>query len=61
MLVLFVLLGFSAVVICHNDHHQEPMEGPHSNLWYNTLPGDGGTQVIKLLHKIRETRKPLNG
>lgn len=28
-------------------HHddQTPIEGPHQGLWYNTLPGDGGTQV----------------
>jgi agmatinase len=29
-------------------HHddQTPIEGPHQGLWYNTLPGDGGTQVL---------------
>lgn len=28
-------------------HHddQTPIEGPHQGLWYNQLPGDGGTQV----------------
>lgn len=28
-------------------HHadQTPIEGPLQGLWYNTLPGDGGTQV----------------
>jgi agmatinase len=35
-----------AAVTAHGDHHdQEPIEGPHKGLWYNTLPGDGGTQV----------------
>lgn len=36
----------ATVVLAHGDHHdQEPLEGPHKKLWYNTLPGDGGTQV----------------
>jgi agmatinase len=28
-------------------HHddQTPIEGPLQGLWYNSLPGDGGTQV----------------
>jgi hypothetical protein len=33
-------------VLAHGDHeHQIPIQGPHKSLWYNTLPGDGGTQV----------------
>jgi len=28
----------------HHDN-QTPIEGPHQGLWYNQLPGDGGTQV----------------
>jgi agmatinase len=41
------ILGFAAAVAAHgdHDHDQEPMSGPHGSLWYNTLPGDGGTQV----------------
>lgn len=40
---LVVLATFAAA---HGDHeHQTPIEGPHKSLWYNTLPGDGGTQV----------------
>jgi len=39
------LLALTALVAAHGDHDQEPMEGPHKSLWYNTLPGDGGTQV----------------
>jgi agmatinase len=36
-------------VQAHDDHSQEPLiEGPHKSLWYNTLPGDGGTQVRAL-------------
>lgn len=35
-------------------HHddQTPIEGPHQGLWYNTLPGDGGTQVLATTFKI---------
>ena len=40
-------LGLAAVVAAHGDHSsdQTPIEGPLNSLWYNTLPGDGGTQV----------------
>lgn len=31
---------------CHAHHEQTPIEGPLQGLWYNTLPGDGGTQVF---------------
>jgi agmatinase len=34
-----------ATVMAHGDHSQETLSGPHQSLWYNTLPGDGGTQV----------------
>ena len=36
-----------SVAVAHgeHDHDQEPIQGPHKSLWYNTLPGDGGTQV----------------
>lgn len=42
-----VVAGFIVAVLAHgdHDHDQEPVEGPHNGLWYNTLPGDGGTQV----------------
>jgi len=41
------LLYLVTFVQAHGDHNsqQEPIAGPHKNLWYNTLPGDGGTQV----------------
>ena len=40
------LVSLAALAVAHGDHHdQEPIEGPHKGLWYNTLPGDGGTQV----------------
>ena len=35
-----------AVATAHGVHEdQSPILGPHESLWYNTLPGDGGTQV----------------
>jgi agmatinase len=42
-----VSLSLASVALAHGDHghDQEPMSGPHQGLWYNTLPGDGGTQV----------------
>lgn len=46
------VLSFAAAVVAHgdHDHDQEPLAGPHEGLWYNTLPGDGGTQVGLNLH-----------
>jgi hypothetical protein len=45
--VTVAVLASSAVA--HGDHeHQVPIAGPHKALWYNTLPGDGGTQVCPL-------------
>lgn len=48
MLKIFgTVAAFAAAVRAHGDHgsDQEPLQGPHKSLWYNTLPGDGGTQV----------------
>jgi agmatinase len=43
---LVAVAGCAAVVLGHGDHEdQTPIAGPHKSLWYNTLPGDGGTQV----------------
>ena len=39
------LAGFITAAAAHGDHSQTPLAGPHKSLWYNTLPGDGGTQV----------------
>jgi agmatinase len=39
------LVALAAAVAAHGDHNQKPIEGPIQGLWYNTLPGDGGTQV----------------
>ena len=37
--------ALSALATAHGDHGQSQLAGPHQGLWYNTLPGDGGTQV----------------
>jgi hypothetical protein len=37
-------LGWAAAATAHAGHEQTLL-GPHQSLWYNTLPGDGGTQV----------------
>lgn len=45
----------SALVAAANAHgnHQETLkEGPHKSLWYNTLPGDGGTQADSVFSGI---------
>ncbi|MCJ1309853.1 hypothetical protein MMC25_003514 [Agyrium rufum] len=31
---------------------QKPVAGPHQNLWYNTIPGDGGTQADSVFSGI---------
>lgn len=39
-------LGLAAYATGHGDHDsQKSISGPHQSLWYNRLPGDGGTQV----------------
>lgn len=38
-------VALSALATAHGDHGQSQLAGPHQGLWYNTLPGDGGTQV----------------
>lgn len=47
MKVSSTILAFAAAVAAHGNHgvDQEPLNGPHEDLWYNVLPGDGGTQV----------------
>lgn len=40
-----LLASWAAIVAGHAGHDQKSLSGPHQSLWYNTLPGDGGTQV----------------
>ena len=50
IMVLISGLVFSLVVaaLAHVDSGgQQPIAGPHKGLWYNTIPGDGGTQVCE--------------
>jgi hypothetical protein len=43
---LLTVLALASSAFSHADHeHQTPISGPHKSLWYNTIPGDGGTQV----------------
>lgn len=44
---ILAVAGLFGLVAAHGEHEHEqtPIEGPHKALWYNTLPGDGGTQV----------------
>lgn len=48
----FLALGWAAVVAAHAGHDQESMSGPHQSLWYNALPGDGGTQADSVFSGI---------
>ncbi|RGP81747.1 agmatinase 1 [Fusarium longipes] len=48
----FTFLGIASVAIAHGNHEQKSMEGPHQSLWYNTLPGDGGTQADSVFSGI---------
>lgn len=47
LLKSLALLATAGCALAHgdHDHEQTPISGPHKSLWYNTLPGDGGTQV----------------
>ena len=38
-------LACASCALAHGNHDQTLVSGPHKSLWYNTLPGDGGTQV----------------
>lgn len=47
-------LCFAVLVAAHGDHHdgQTPIAGPLQSLWYNRLPGDGGTQADSVFSGI---------
>ena len=38
-------LSWATLAVAHAGHEQKTIAGPHQSLWYNTLPGDGGTQA----------------
>ena len=55
------LLSFLALAVAHSGVEQEPIAGPHKSLWYNTLPGDGGTQVwqLNLGEAMSDSARPI--
>ncbi|GFF26415.1 LOW QUALITY PROTEIN: putative agmatinase 1 [Aspergillus udagawae] len=46
------LLALFAIASAHSDHRQQAIAGPHQSLWYNTIPGDGGTQADSVFSGI---------
>ena len=47
---ILTIAALATSALAHGDHeNQVPIAGPHKALWYNTLPGDGGTQVGQLI------------
>lgn len=52
------LLVLSALVTAHGEHSQSQLTGPHQGLWYNTLPGDGGTQVSTQFYQVDSIHEP---
>ncbi|KAJ5536383.1 agmatinase 1 [Penicillium frequentans] len=46
------ILALASLSAAHGDHDQIPMAGPHKDFWYNTLPGDGGTQADSVFSGI---------
>jgi hypothetical protein len=54
MLTTTLAVGLLAIgALAHGDHaDQTPVAGPHKSLWYNTLPGDGGTQVCHFAQRL---------
>jgi agmatinase len=53
MLNLFKFAAALAVTASAHGNHQESFkEGPHKALWYNSLPGDGGTQADSVFSGI---------
>ncbi|KAF2093218.1 Arginase/deacetylase [Rhizodiscina lignyota] len=50
---LGLVAAIAAFAVAHeHSEDQQPIEGPHKSLWYNTLPGDGGTQADSVFSGI---------
>ncbi|KAK4168902.1 arginase family-domain-containing protein [Cladorrhinum sp. PSN259] len=49
---LLALSLAATAVSAHGDHNQKTIAGPHESLWYNILPGDGGTQADSVFSGI---------
>ena len=43
----FLALSWASTILAHAGHEQKPVSGPHQSLWYQTIPGDGGTQASR--------------
>ncbi|PSR82144.1 arginase family-domain-containing protein [Coniella lustricola] len=52
MFSTILLLTWTSVVSAHTGHHQEPLSGALESVWFNTLPGDGGTQADSVFSGI---------
>ncbi|KAI4866752.1 Arginase/deacetylase [Hypoxylon rubiginosum] len=52
MFTTLLTVGYAAFAAAHSTHDQETLAGPHQSLWYNTLPGDGGTQADSVFSGI---------
>ncbi|KAI5927429.1 arginase family-domain-containing protein [Camillea tinctor] len=53
MLNSLLVLGCAALAAAHEGHDdQKTLSGPHQALWYNRLPGDGGTQADSVFSGI---------
>ena len=49
---LLLLVATAAGLVSGHGHDQTPIAGPHKSLWYNRLPGDGGTQADSVFSGI---------
>lgn len=56
-------LAVTTILTFVNAHgHQAPLKaGPHKSLWYNALPGDGGTQVRGSELQLPRCKKIIGG
>ena len=66
MFKIFLLTAALAILVrAHgdNDHEDQVLiAGPHESLWYNALPGDGGTQVgLNQLLSLNQLAKQRRG
>ncbi|KAL2258616.1 hypothetical protein VTK26DRAFT_8016 [Humicola hyalothermophila] len=50
---LLFVAGLAATAAAHAGHQsQKVISGPHQSIWYNKLPGDGGTQADSVFSGI---------
>ncbi|ETI20830.1 agmatinase [Cladophialophora carrionii CBS 160.54] len=52
LLTVALVAACASCALAHGSHDQTPVSGPHRSLWYNTLPGDGGTQADSVFSGI---------